>query len=94
MPEIANGSISVIYLLFVSVIGVAAGGVACLVLQKSWDVKVALFDALLTALTSVGVAYAVMELGRYGSAPYSPASFVLPIAICCVVLRHLLRLTF
>jgi hypothetical protein len=94
MPEIAGGSISVTYLLFVSAMGVAAGGVACLLFQKSWGVKVALIDALLAALTTIGVAYAVMELDRYGSAPYSPASFVLPIVICCVVLRHLLRLTF
>ena len=91
MPQIADGSISAMYLLFVSGIGVVVGGVACLLFQKSWGIKVVIFDAVFVALITIGVAFGVMELDRYGSAPYSPTRFVLPIAICCVVVRHLLR---
>ena len=94
MTVIAGGSVSVSSIVLGGVLGAAAGGLLSLLLRRSWGAGIALFDALLAVLSAVAVAYAVMELDKYGSAPYSPASFVLPVAVGIVVVRHLARLTF
>lgn len=94
MPTIAGGSVSLSYLFVASVVAAAIGGLLCLFLRKSWSASAGLIDLLLAAGSAVVAAYAVMELDRYGSAPYSPASFVAPVAVCIVVVRHLARLTF
>jgi hypothetical protein len=94
MLYIAGGSITAQDLLFASLLGVAAGVIVSILLQKSWGIKVAVFDALLGPAMGVAIAYAVLELDKYGGIYYSPASVVLPVAIASVALRHLLRLAF
>lgn len=89
MSYIAGGTVSINYLLIASALGVAAGGLLCLLQRKPWSLAVALFDALLAPISAVGIAYAVLELDKYGSAYYSPASFVLPVAVCSIVVKHL-----
>lgn len=94
MPEIIGGSLTVQDLIFASLLGVAAGLIVSILLQKSWGIKVALFDALLGPAMAVSIAYAVLELDQYGKIYYSPGSVILPVAIGSVALRHLLRLAF
>lgn len=76
--------------IFAGVLGIAAGGVTCAVLRRSWSVKSAVVDALLAILVA-GVAGYVLTviLSRFDVYP----SLVLPIwgaAIVSVIGRHLL----
>jgi hypothetical protein len=49
----------VINLLFASVLGIAAGGVSCLVLHRPWGIKPAFMDATLAAVVAVIAAYVI-----------------------------------
>ncbi len=94
MPYIAGGSVSLLSLLIASALGVAAGGILSVLLRRPWGSDVALIDAVVGLGCAVAIAYGVMVLDRYGTAPYSPADVVLPVALGCVVVRHLLRLAW
>lgn len=94
MPYIAGNSVSLLSLLIACGLGVAAGGVASVLLRKPWDSEVALIDAAVGLGCAVAIAYGVTILNRYGTAPYSPGDVVLPVALGSVVVRHLLRLAW
>jgi hypothetical protein len=94
MPYFAGESVSLTALLIASGLGVAAGGLLCLVQRKSWGLDTVLFDALLAPISGIALAYAVLELDKYGSAYFSPAGVVLPVAVASVVVRHLVQYAF
>ncbi|HEX8711490.1 MAG TPA: hypothetical protein VF730_06430 [Terracidiphilus sp.] len=92
MPDFAGGSVTAQDLLIASLLGVVAGALMCLLLRKSWGVGVALLDAVFGPVIAVSIAYAVIELNKYGSIYLSPESVILPVAVGTVALRHLVRL--
>lgn len=91
MPYFIEQSVSLTTLLIASGLGVAAGGLLCLLQRKPWGLGVALFDALLAPFSGFVLAYAVLFLDKYGTAYFSPASVVLPVAVGSVVVRHLVQ---
>jgi hypothetical protein len=82
----------IINIVFAGVLGIGAGGLACLVLRQPWGVREALLDAILAAGVALIAAYvlAAMEASRgvWGSL----VGLVLAIAAASVVARHLIRL--
>jgi len=94
MPYIAGGSVAITSLLIACALGVAVGGIASVLLRKPWGSDVALIDAAVGLGCAVAIVYGVTFLNRYGTAPYSPADVVLPVALGSVVVRHLLRLAW
>jgi phage baseplate assembly protein W len=81
-----------INVLFASLLGIGAGGLACLVLRRPWGIKVALIDAVLAAVVAVVAAYVVAAIENARGIWESRVTLILVIAVASVVVRHLIRL--
>ena len=86
--------LSILCLLFAGVLGVAAGGLACLIFQFPWDEKAALVDLFLSAGVAAVSAFVAAEImvshGVWGSAVALSWSF----GAGSVFLRHGMRRLF
>ncbi len=78
--------------IFAIILGIGAGGLACLALRQPWGLKAALIDAALAAVAAVIAACAVSAIDNARGVWESRVALVLAIAAASVVLRHLLRL--
>jgi hypothetical protein len=78
-------------LLFTCVLGIGAGGLMCLALRRSWTLKEALIDAVLTAVVTVATAYVVAAIDIPHGVWEPRNGLILTIAIGSVVVRHLIR---
>jgi hypothetical protein len=79
--------------LFAAVLGIGAGGIASLGFRQSWGLKVALQDGLLAALVAIAAAYVIALVEASRGVWESRVSWVLFIALCSVILKHLIRFT-
>jgi hypothetical protein len=83
----------IINVLFASVLGIAAGGVTCLVLHRPWGLKPALIDAILAAVVAVIAACVVGVIESATHVWGSRVTLILVIGAASVVVRHLMRLS-
>jgi len=81
-----------INVLLAGVLGVAAGGLTCLAIRRSWGLKGALIDAVLAAVVSVAAAYVIAAIESARGVGESRIALILAIAVASVVVRHLIRL--
>jgi hypothetical protein len=88
-----NGAVVllVVNLIFTTVLGTAAGGIACFVLRRPWGLKTALIDAVLAATVAVAAAYLISAIDNARGVLESRVVLVLGIPAVSVVVRHLLR---
>ena len=84
--------VSVVIVLFAAILGVGAGGLACLVLRQLWGLKVALIDAAIAAAITVIAAYIGAAIAMARGVWESRVALILIIAVGSVVVRHLIRL--
>jgi len=82
-----------INVLFASVLGIAAGGLTCLALRRSWHLKDAIIDAVLAAVVAVVAAIAVAAIEGARGVWESRVTLILAIAVASVVVRRLIRPT-
>ncbi len=85
--------LSVINVLFASVLGIAVGGFTCLVLHRPLGLKPALIDAILAAVVVIIVAYVVGAIESASHVWESRVTLILAIGAASVVVRHLMRLS-
>src|SRR3954454_2994045 len=83
----------VINLLFASVLGIAAGGVSCLVLHRPWGIKPAFMDATLAAVVAVIAAYVIGAIESASHVWGSHVTLILVLGAATVVVKHLMLLS-
>lgn len=83
-----------INLCFASALGVAAGGLTCLLLHRPWGLKTAAIDAVIAAGVAVIAAYVVSAIEVARGVLESRVTLILAIAVGTVVLRHVIRSLF
>jgi hypothetical protein len=84
----------VFYVLVTCVLGIGAGGLTCLVLRQSWNVRQALIDAVLVVGVTVVTAYVVDAIDIPRGVWESRNGLILAVAVGSVVARHLIRFVF
>lgn len=83
----------IINVLFAILLGIASGGLTCLVIHRPWGLKPALIDAILAAVVAVTAAYVVGAMDSASHVWESRVTLILVIAAGSVVVRHLIRLS-
>jgi len=78
----------VVYFVAASVLGIGAGGLACLVLRRPWGLKVALIDAVFAAVAGIIAAYVMFVIAEARGVWEFPLGLVFLIAAGVAVLRH------
>lgn len=81
----------VIKILFACVLGIGTGGLTCLVLRRSWNVRQALIDAVLAMVVAFITAYVVVGIDIHRGVWRSRDALILSITIGSVVARHFIR---
>ena len=81
----------VFYVLVACVLGIGAGGLTCLVLRRSWNVRRAFIDTVLVVGVTVATAYVVAAIDIPRGVWESRNGLILAIAIGSVVARHFIR---
>lgn len=81
----------VVNVLFASVLGVGAGGLACLILRRDWRLKTVLIDGGLAAAIAVLTAYIVATAEASRGVWESRVTLVFAVSIVSVLGRHILR---
>lgn len=77
-------------ILFATVLGMGAGGLACLALRQRWRFE-GFIDAVLAAVVAVAVVYGGAAIESALGVWRSDLSLVLAIPAASVVVRHLVR---
>ena len=81
----------VIGILFACMLGIGTGGLTCLALRRSWNLKQALIDALLTVFVTVATAWVIYAIDIPRGIWKSRNGLILAIALGSVVVRHFTR---
>lgn len=84
----------VINIVLASLVGVAAGGLACLALRRAWGPKTAVIDGVLAAAVAIVSAYVVASIDDARGVWDSRVGLVLAIAAASAAVRHLVQPAF
>ncbi len=80
-------------LIVATVLGMAAGGLACLILRTPWGLKIAVVDAAVAAATAIVSAFVITSIDAALGISQSRVALLMVVAVASVIVRHLLRRT-
>ena len=80
----------ILNIILASAVGVAAGGLTCFALRRSWSVKAALIDALVALVVALITVLTISAIGNARGALESPVWLLLGIVTVSVVVMRML----
>ena len=84
--------VAVAYILFTCLLGIAAGGLICVISRRTWTAKTVMFDALTGTTVAFTFAYVMAQIDAAHGAWDTPLWPMFASAPASVLTRHLLLL--